>query len=127
MSKVKKIGINCPQCSSALFVKAARHKVACHPMYVKKGKLVINYSRSSYTETRVSRFWLWCLNPDCTYQRSFEKEEDMIAEAGHLAYDQFEALAQPSHHEKKQKQSAKETLPVIVRPSQMELEDEEPY
>ena len=114
----KKIGLDCPTCGATLFVKRAVHKVANHPLYAKKGKLIVNYSHSVHTEFRDQKLWLRCLS--CPFLRQFDTEDQLRAHVGALMYDQVEKVQGP----KPKKQSKAPELPMIVQPSQMELEDE---
>src|SRR6266850_3851581 len=89
MSKRKKLLIACPKCGKNIFVKRSLYKVSNHPLYIRKGGIVINYSKSVFTEHRSSKFWLRCLNPTCTYEQEFPDESALRSEVGLLSWDQI--------------------------------------
>lgn len=111
MSKRKKVLIECPDCGAHLFVKRSLYKVSSHPLYEKKNQLIINYSKSVFTESRTSKLWLRCLN--CTFSKEFKDEtalkEDVIHKIG----------GQLVQHAAQMKSKNREVLPTIIRPSKL--------
>ena len=114
MSKRKKILIKCPDCDAHLFVKRSLFKVSSHPVYEKKARLVINYSKSIYTEDRQSKLWLKCLN--CTFSQEFKDENELKEEIVRRVGGQ---VASNFHADRMRNQKRDSNLPKIIRPSQM--------
>ena len=125
MSKNKrnKTPLLCPECKQSLFVKASRFKTAHHPLYLKKGTLIIDYSHSVQTDDRQAMYWIYCLNYECPFKsKGFDKEQDLRNEIGSMFWTQTqERLIGPV--ENKNKHHNEETLPVLIQPSQMNLEE----
>ena|SRR5437868_12509898 len=111
MGKRKKILIECPVCRAHLFVKRSLFKVTSHPVYAKKGKLIINYSKSIYTEQRQSKLWLRCLN--CSFSQVC-KDENELKEVIMQKIGGLGNLFPQKHHRPRE-----EKLPTIIRPSKI--------
>lgn len=115
MGKRKKILIECPDCSAHLFVKRSLFKISSHPVFEKKGTLIVNYSKSVFTEERQSKFWLKCLN--CKFSQECKDENELKAvilkRIGGLS-NSHKPPSPPHHHFHHE-----EKLPTIIRPSQL--------
>jgi len=114
MSKRKKVLLKCPNCNAHLCVKRSLFKVSNHPIYEKKDKLIINYSKSVLTEDRRSKLWLKCIN--CNYSQLF-KNENELKEA--IVKRLGGQLAKNFRIEQTSSQKREAALPKIVKPSKM--------
>ncbi len=109
MSKRKKLLLNCPTCGSSLFIKKSLFRISHHPIYIKKGNLIINYSRNVYTEKKETKFWLKCIN--CAFSRDIKNESDLKAEISFLILEKA-AVSKPL----KFKTEKPKSLPMIQKP-----------
>src|SRR6266576_6655776 len=115
MSKRKKILLECPDCSAHLFIKRSLFKVSNHPVYEKKARIIINYSKSILTEEKQSKLWLKCQN--CTFEQEFKDENELKEEIARKLGGRFRA-------EQTRSQRREDRLPKIVQPSKMRYNPE---
>ena len=121
----KRIPILCPQCGGQLIVRRSSFKIATHPLYIKKGKIVVNYDRCIQTEQRASKFWLLCSK--CKYETELSDEQAILNQVGIIAYE-FPPPEKIEHHIHKKnhthhkeivKVEQQSVLPRIIRPSKI--------
>ena len=115
MSKRRKCWITCPKCSQNLVVKRSSFRVSNHPVYIRKGIILINYSKTISTDDRSAKYWLRCLNPNCNYIKEFPDENALRSEIGLISWD---LLNPPKKQKEKPKALPKpkvEYLPTITK------------
>ena len=81
----KRFPIHCPKCDSLLVVRRSSFKTAIHPLYLRRGKIVVNWGKNITTEEKKSKFWLKCAN--CPFDKAAETEENLLQEIGIILID----------------------------------------
>ena len=124
MSGKRKL-IGCPQCSAPLIVRRSSFQVATHPLYLKRGAIIINYSKCIETEQRTRLFWLKCSR--CFFELAVDDEDLLKNEIGLIAYKEIEKAIPSPILPKKHKHQVHKTEPKqkpllrIIRPSKQSV------